>query len=355
MPIQFFHTEDCTCGGCSAPTQVMSHPTPDLRLVGVEMEIAGLSQYEIEVTVNSLSSRYKVVPDGSIPNINGERGGEVVSAPFKTDAGFEKAVEILEALVRNGGCSGYEGQKIHECDYCQGECSCDYCRGYCSCDYCTIMPQDHPDFPEYCEGECCGECEGECECSRWTLEGSTGFHVHVDARDIRAEWQRNLIFAVYMFHWTEIGRWHHFSRQGEGNEFSLPAEFPYYFNDITLGDKNWPYTSRYYAVNHYHAWLKHGTIEFRQGFLPDENPEFVALWAKWCRAFVETCSELFGILGPKTTIRELRQTLATEGFSLGNPWKGEFPSFRPITEVTEERTCAFESLLKPEARWLLAV
>lgn len=360
MRTDFFHPDECRCRNCrnfpeenfNSSQLLMAHQPPSLRLVGVELEISGISEYDGYKLIEKSKRNWVNKSDGSIPF----EGREIVSPPFKTEEGFDKAVEILTTAVNvYGGQAICAGEATVECAYCQGECDCRYCEGDCRCDYCRevtcnycrfaealnfhkelddpferalaierYLCSSRPDFTSYEEAtnwaaelcECLSECEGECrgECSCEENEGSTGFHVHVDARDLTKE-QRAAVYVIYAKHWHEICKWHHISRHN--CNYCHRPEYPstYLLNHLN-GIRN-------EAVNFIYAFSSHGTIEFRQGFLPAANPIFVKHWAKWCRGLVDLVSTL--PITPRMKVCEFILSLEEWQFSLGKPG-GDLPS-----------------------------
>lgn len=363
MPNIFFHDDSCTCRSCVAwengeeskapKTLLMPKERPVLRLVGVELEISGIDSWDATKACELSDRGWKYCDDASIPF----DGKEIVSPPFKSEAGFDKAVEILTYCIEEReGKAFYDGECCITCDYCNNDCQCSYCRGYCGCDYCEAechcpyckgecdcegcLESPNTECEGECTGECMGECTGECECEQ--ASGSTGFHVHVDARDLTKA-QREAVALIYQANWQTICSWHHFSRKN--NEYCR-------INKITerLGEN--PIKQRYQAVN-LTSFRRHGTIEFRQAFLPADRPEFVKEWALWCRGLVDLvagfgCPE--GLL-PGNFLCVLEEW----NFSLGKPGEN-LPSMEEVDQSYLQQRFAptkdcdsVESLLSPSA------
>lgn len=358
----FFHEEWCKCKTCTEPPPtplLMWKEQPSLRLVGVELEISNISRYEASLLCNLSKRNWIHKDDSSIPI----SGREIVSPPFKTEAGFDKAVEILTVAVnRYGGRAIYNGEESVTCDLCNGDCDCSFCNGNCGCNYCEEQkcgyciyvrlleekiellndeeeedwnlqrvlawarsclygtptfdtPQEYIEWAEgkcECETECSGECEGYCECEE--CEGSTGFHVHVDARDLTKE-QREAVYVIYGHHWNEICEWHHDSRNDD-NQYCTKPCFHRLEKIGSIGGE------RYSAVNNHSAFKMHGTIEFRHAFLPADNPAFVKEWALWCRGLVDVVASLDI---KAELVGHFLNRLEEWNFKLGEPGK-ELPS-----------------------------
>ena len=206
------------------------------RTFGIELEAIGLTQRQaaqaicdagvlchVESYGHSAPSDWKVVPDGSLPH----DGFEVVSPILRGTEGIEQARKVAVALQAAGAL----------------------------------------------------------------VNGSCGFHVHVGAQDLSGADLMNIV-RRYQGHSVEIDSVMHSSRRAGGsgarwcNEMScLIADFRNLNNDATCQQVASRINSRYYKVN-LHAFLRHGTVEFRQhnGTL---NPEKIVNWIMFCVNFVE--------------------------------------------------------------------
>jgi hypothetical protein len=145
---------------------------------------------------------------------------------------------------------------------------------------------------------------------------SCGFHVHVDARTISGEHMRN-VYLRYALHETQIDAFMVQSRRGNVNEYCRSTQGS--LGLLSATDNNstahrvasamserWDgymyQGGRYNKVN-LCAFLRHGTIEFRQ-HSGTMNVDKVINWIVFCVNFVETSAN--------TSTAEIYTNLNTE-------------------------------------------
>lgn len=117
------------------------------------------------------------------------------------------------------------------------------------------------------------------------VNNSCGFHVHLDASDLTAK-QIARIVKFYQVYESEIDKLHQGSRRGEARWCGSLRRFTVNENRInSVNDLTSLLGTRYLKVN-VEAYLRHGTIEFRQhGATMD--PVKIVNWVKFCTRVVE--------------------------------------------------------------------
>lgn len=292
-------------------------PSPEGRLVGLEFEVAGINRQDGKDIIAVASRDWKVISDGSIPSMGAEAECECDLSP-----------------------------RCNECDEHEHRCDCCFCTFECeNCCYentingwpltCPVCEENAPRGME-CEGNCfdrnCYEPECECEydeefpgmeivsppgkteaffamaekiynravltasnnhCEHSAKDGdcATGYHVHVDARDLSPEQSALCIPAL------------------ESRLKELQSQFPSILPDWRIEDfyycqlvnaagkkklpdlfKDQHDSCRYKAVN-LNSLRKHSTVEFRIGFMPDTGREAIE-WAKYLRDLVNEIARI---------------------------------------------------------------
>jgi biotin operon repressor len=117
-----------------------------------------------------------------------------------------------------------------------------------------------------------------------------GFHVHVDANDLTKKDMINIIRRYGKFE-EEIDSWMPVSRRADNNHqycASLKnacSNLEYFWSNSTNRSGYTP-EERYSKVN-LHAYVRHGTVEFRQHSGTVEARKMIP-WILWCINFVES-------------------------------------------------------------------
>lgn len=124
------------------------------------------------------------------------------------------------------------------------------------------------------------------------INKTCGLHVHVGARDLSALHVQSILNRYSTFE-NVIDSMMPASRRGDRNHFCLPITEIIRWDSRELLTKPWPALvdmarsvgSRYYKIN-VSAYLRHGTLEFRQ-HSGTVNPEKIVNWVLFCLNFVE--------------------------------------------------------------------
>ena len=208
------------------------------RTYGVEIELIGLTQERAVEILRSEgidagfwggNARYWIIKtDSSVHDLAGGRGIEIVSPVLKGKAGLEQIRKVASALEANGA----------------------------------------------------------------RINKTCGLHVHVGARDLSALHVQSILNRYSTFE-SVIDSMMPVSRRANHNHFCLPIAEIIRWDSRELLTKPWPdlvdmarsVGSRYYKVN-VSAYLRHGTIEFRQ-HSGTVNPEKIINWVLFCLNFVE--------------------------------------------------------------------
>lgn len=142
---------------------------------------------------------------------------------------------------------------------------------------------------------------------------SCGLHVHHDARDLGVEQMRNLI-RLYARMEPVLDEAMPPSRRGSRNHYCVSMR-PYGEDSIlarrldearTIQELAWFFPNRYYKLN-LHAWLRHGTIEFRH-HAGTINADKIVAWVIFTQILVQRAAS------GRVTYRERRA-----GYCRGNP------------------------------------
>lgn len=181
------------------------------------------------------------------------------------------------------------------------------------------------------------------------MEGSCGFHVHVDANDFSPT---NIISAVKKYEQNEmrLDKYVSESRRYNNNEYchsttKLLRELREEIKCSSLEYVNWDYVNRYYKLN-VAAFAKHGTLEFRhhEGSLDITK---ITNWIKFCVRFMEDVKQGGRFKGPvRITYQNSRSypviaKLLLEG--KGTTSKGEIAS---VLGVSENSVSKYVSLFR---------
>lgn len=398
---------DWSQGNQPAVQTLMPHPTPALRQVGVELEIAGLERFEAQEVVRALSARaWWVEEDCSIPRVNHcpcangcqhtcececEESFPVVRVvrwtvdivracttyyvyPFtvrlcKIGPDLERCflsptypVSIPHPILWVVSCVMHDkdaGNFLQPGEVPEDwECNCDVCTGRHDCCPCC----NHRCYCETCDGvevvsppfkTPAGFAKLEQVCIALFRAGGraqngdssdpnhcTGLHVHVDARDLTLHEAAQIRKA---FHTEGIYR-----LQAEHPsilpDFRIGCVWATLANDVGLSD------ARYRACN-LRALQRHGTIEFRCGYLglnAEEGHDYDPVKAaRAIRLYVEAVREWF-----EDTLEILREVtpqnqaepLTTK---LGEVYKHrlayEFAEVKHFRMIRESEACYYRS------------
>lgn len=299
------------------------------RLVGIELECTGVSVEQLENITHGISKReWNVVHDGSIPSIAAtcahRREGRTCLNCNKVQAECKCCRALIRCYNRDCGsnyCYSNWARYGHKCPNCreamplifnvcacngQGNCSDEHWQGCSTQQRCSCPTQyrgaeivsppgkteaffakakeifDQVVFQAKENGSCHKHKSGD---------NATGYHVHVDARDLSQD--QCALVVVFFNHMLAD-----FRRQYPSILPKWRTENFYYCQrNSCLEPRNSLETvfsnnsrNRYRQVN-LASLRKHGTIEFRVGYLPDTGDEVVS-WAKACRALVDKVASL---------------------------------------------------------------
>lgn len=298
-------------------------PSPHGRLVGLELEITGMDSAQLSSIIQTHSPReWKVVGDGSIPYWENKCGCDREPRCTWCNQKQNKCFCCLGSIVRCPGCNHamYLGDCASSNHFqCRG-CSrgipvnlvlpCNYClTGGAGCGFSGHSRRNRCSHVEGWHGAEVVSPPGKTEAffekaeeilkaikeqsdqngSDYRLkvgDRATGFHVHVDARELTKE-QCALVVAFFMHNLNEYKqkfksilptwRTNNFY-YCKTNRFSQKEKLIDLFHNTT-GD-------RYKMVN-LDSLRKHNTIEFRVGYMPETSEEMV-LWTKTLRELVES-------------------------------------------------------------------
>ena len=120
------------------------------------------------------------------------------------------------------------------------------------------------------------------------VNNTCGFHIHLDVSDLTAK-QIARIVKFYQVYETEIDKLHQRTRRGDARYTGTLNSSCYRNFDPEnircMDDLTGLFRDRYVKVN-VQAYLRHGTIEFRQhGATTD--PVKISNWIKFCTRIVE--------------------------------------------------------------------
>lgn len=201
-----------------------------IRAVGVDVEIEGYNHHT--------RPQWKIVTDSSVTNTGtglNYGGWEVVSPILRGEEGLAEVAKVAEALDRAGA----------------------------------------------------------------KVDRSCGFHVHVDARDLQANEIMTVVRRYAEFE-TKIDSFMPASRRGDSNSFCQSMgqflnRYPVSSSSIDrLRNDVYNYRcrddARYWKVN-LQAFLRHGTIEFRQ-HSGTRNAQKMVNWVRFCLGFVEASRKI---------------------------------------------------------------
>ena len=125
-----------------------------------------------------------------------------------------------------------------------------------------------------------------------TVNRTCGFHVHFDASDLSVA-DVKTILRRYADHEAEIDAIMPPSRRGRANTFCntlARISFPRMMQAESITEMAGIMGSRYYKVN-LEAFLRHGTIEFRQ-HSGTVNARKIANWVRFLGQFIDACKAM---------------------------------------------------------------